>query len=371
MKKILYTINVDWFFISHFLPVAIEARKRDYEVHIACGLTDKREYLERHGFIVHSLDISRSGTGILHELIAMIQIYKVIKSLNPEVVEFLTIKPVLYGGIVSMLLPLRKKVFYITGLGYVFIQKGFKGTIVKNIVKTLYSIALSGKNTTIITENIFDKNLIGNLKTVNTNQIKLIKGAGVDLTEYNYTHEKSSEILVVMVSRLLKDKGVFEYVEAAKIIKSRGLSVEFRLYGDSDSGNPTALSQDDLDEIQKDGYVTVNGFASDVAKIFTKANIIVLPSYREGLPKVLVEAAACGRAVVTTDVPGCRDAIIPNETGLLCHVKNAQSLAHKIEKLILDDTLRNDFGYAGRKLAENEFDINKVLQKHFEAYEEN
>ena len=172
-----------------------------------------------------------------------------------------------------------------------------------------------------------------------------------------------------MGCRLLKDKGVFEYIEAAKFLKQKLPNVEFELYGDIDTHNPASLTLEDIQKIKKEGFVKVYGFISDIAKVFCDSNIIVLPSYREGLPKVLIEAAACGRAVVTTDVPGCRDAIEPNITGLLCKVKDTESLASTIEKLILDNKLRNSMGTAGRELAQKEFDIKKVIEKHFEIYE--
>jgi len=370
MKKILYIINVDWFFVSHFLPVGLEGIKRGFKVHIACGITDKNEYLESLGFIVHPLSISRSGTSIKSELKTIIEIYKIIKSINPQVLEFFTIKPVLYGGIVSRFLRIPKKVFYITGLGYVFVACGFKGFIVRNIVKTLYKLAIIGKTNSIITENIYDKELINSLKIVNNNQIKIIRGAGVDLSNYRYKEENNSNIKVSMACRLLKDKGIFEYIKAAKILKQKLPNLEFELYGDIDIHNPASLTNEDIQKIKKDALVNVYGFSSNIASVFTNSNIVVLPSYREGLPKVLIEAAACGRAVVTTDVPGCRDAIEPNITGLLCEVKNANSLATTIEKLILDKEFRNNMGKEGRKLAEKEFDIKKVVEKHFEIYED-
>lgn len=369
MKKILYVINVDWFYISHFLPVGLAGIKRGYEVHIACGITDKKEYLENLGFIVHPLSMSRSGIGVKTEIKTIIEMYKIIKTINPQVLEFFTIKPVLYGGIVSRFLKIPKKVFYITGLGYVFIAKGLKGFILRNIVKTLYKLSISGKNSSIITENIYDKELINSLNAVNDNQIKIIRGAGVDLSKYYYTEENNENIKVSMACRLLKDKGVLEYIEASKILKKKYLNVKFELYGDIDIYNPTSLTIEDVENIKKDGFVNLYGFSSDIAKVFCDSNIVVLPSYREGLPKVLIEAAACGRAVVTTDVPGCRDAIEPNVTGLLCEVKDTESLASMIEKLILDKDLRNSMGKEGRKLAQNEFDIKKVIEKHFEIYE--
>ena len=369
MKKILYIINVDWFFISHFLPIGKEALKKGFEVHLACGITDKKEYLDSLGFIVHPLSITRSGTTIKNELKTIVEIYKIIKAINPNILEFFTIKPVLYGGIVSRFLSVPKKVFYITGLGYVFITKGLKGFIIRNLVKTFYSFAITGKNNSIITENIHDKKLINKLNGVNENQVKIIKGAGVDLTEYKYIEENNQNITVSMACRLLRDKGVFEYIEAARMLKQNFPNVKFELYGDIDVHNPASLTINDIEKIKKNGFVKIFGFNSDISSIFSNSNIVVLPSYREGLPKVLIEAAACGRAVVTTDVPGCRDAIEPNHTGLLCKVRDSKSLADTIEKLILDKDLRNRMGKEGRKLAEKEFDIKKVVEKHFKIYE--
>ncbi len=369
MKKILYIINVDWFFISHFLPIGKEGLKRGYEIHVACGITDKKEYLENLGFMVHPLSMTRSGTTIKNELKTIVEIYKIIKAINPNILEFFTIKPVLYGGIVSRFLSVPKKVFYITGLGYIFIAKGFKSFIVRNIVKTLYSFAITGKNNSIITENIYDKGLINKLKAVKSSQIKIIKGAGVDLTEYEYIEEDNENIIVSMACRLLRDKGVFEYIEAVKILKQRHPNVKFELYGDIDIHNPASLTNDDVEKIKKDDSVKVYGFSSDISSVFSNSNIVVLPSYREGLPKVLIEAAACGRAVVTTDVPGCRDAIEQDITGFLCQAKNSISLAEQIEKLIVENERRNSFGKMGRVLACREFDINKVIKKHFEIYE--
>jgi len=366
MRKLLFIINVDWFFISHFLPVAVEAQRRGYEVHIACGLTDKKEYLESFGFTIHSLALSRNGTTFIKEMKTLVDIYKVLKLVNAKTVEFLTIKPVLYGGIISKFFSIERKVFYITGLGYVFIKKGFKGSIIRSIVKFLYFIALSGKNSKIITENSFDKKLLCDLNAVDDSRIEIIRGAGVDISHYRLTPEPQ-KITVAMASRLLKDKGVFEYIQAAKILKQRAVQATFELYGDIDIYNPATLTAQDLEEIKDDGSIQLMGHISNIAQVFKKSNIVVLPSYREGLPKVLVEAAASGRAVVTTDVPGCRDAIKPNITGLLCHVKDAESLADSIEKLILNPDLREKMGKAGRALAEQEFALEKIVAKHLEV----
>lgn len=280
----------------------------------------------------------------------------------------MTIKPVLYGGIISKFTSINKKVFSISGLGFIFINQGFKASIVRTIIKVMYKFALSGKNSHVIVQNPDDETVVNSISNVETT---LIRGSGVELFHYSYIREDNKNKKVVMACRLLKDKGVLEYIEAAKILKNKNLGVEFELYGDIDIDNPSSLRTEDIKNIKNDGIVKVYGFSSDIVKVFSDSNIIVLPSYREGLPKVLIEAAACGRAVVTSDVPGCRDAIEVNITGLICKVKDSSSLAEQIEKLVLNNNLRNNMGKAGRELAEKEFNINKVVEKHFQIYEGN
>ena len=369
-KKILFIVNVDWFFISHRLPLAIEALVKGYEVHIACGITDKKEYLENLGLKVHSLNISRSGTGIKGELKAFVEIYKILKKIAPDIAHFVTIKPVLYGGIASIFLGNFRKVFAISGLGFVFVAQTFKAKIVRTIVKAMYKIALGGKNSHVIVQNPEDKKVILSFNVTEDKDITLIKGSGVDLEQYFYKISENNIPKIVMASRLLKEKGVFEFAKAAKILENKNLKVEFELYGEIDEGNPNSLTKTDLEKISKIANFETKGFSSDIKSVFQKSDIVVLPSYYgEGLPKVLIEAAACGRAIITTDMPGCRDTIIENQTGLFCKAKDAESLAFQIEKLILDKDLRNSMGESGRELAEKEFDIKKVVKKHFDIYE--
>jgi glycosyltransferase involved in cell wall biosynthesis len=369
-KKILFIVNVDWFFISHRLPLAIEALTKGYEVHIACGISDKKEYLENLGLKVHPLNISRSGTGIKGELKAFVEVYKILKKITPDIAHFVTIKPVLYGGIASRFLGSFRKVFAISGLGFVFVAQTIKAKIVRIIVKSMYKIALGGKNSHVIVQNPEDKKVILSFNVTDNENITLIKGSGVDLEQYTYKISENNVPKIVMASRLLKEKGVFEFVTAAEILENKNLKVEFELYGEIDEGNPNSLTKNDLDRISKISNLKIKGFSNNIKSVFQKSDIVVLPSYYgEGLPKVLIEAAACGRAIITTDMPGCKDTIIENKTGLFCKTKDAESLAFQIEKLILDKALRNSMGESGRVLAEKEFDINKVVEKHFEIYE--
>lgn len=175
---------------------------------------------------------------------------------------------------------------------------------------------------------------------------------------------------MVMAARLLRDKGVGEFVEAARLLLRRGILVEMRLIGSLDLGNPTSVTQQELDQWENEGQVDLLGYRKDIAAQYAEANIVCLPSYREGLPKGLVEAAACGRAIVTTDVPGCRDAITPDVTALLVPVKDALALANALQRLIEDPELRNNMGQSGRTLAEEAFAIEKIVKQHMEIYKE-
>lgn len=367
-KKLLFIVNVDWFFASHRLPITIAALKEGYEVHVACGITDKKEYLESLGLIIHPINLSRGSTGIAQEFKSFRDIFKVLISVKPDIIHFVTIKPVLYGGIASRLLSVKNRVFSISGMGYVFTSKKKKISILRFFILRLYRLALGGTTSRVIVQNTDDRDILTRYNVIEESQETLIRGSGVDMNTHTFAKEPNGVPVVVMASRLLKDKGVLEFIEAAKILQKKDILTKFKLYGDIDIHNPASLTRNEVNEIKKEGIVEVHGYTDDIAKVFSSSNIIVLPSYREGLPKVLIEAAACGRAVVTTDVPGCRDAIEANETGLLVKVKESEPLAEAIEKLLEDKTLREQMGKAGRELAEKEFDIEKVIDTHLDIY---
>lgn len=365
--KLLYVINIDWFFISHRLPIALKALESGIEVHLACGITDKKDYLESVGIKVHPLPLSRSGTGIFTELIALKELWYIVKRISPDVCHMVTIKGVIYGGFVTRLLKVGKRVASISGLGYVFIDESIKSKVLRRIVKTLYRFGLS-TDTKVIFQNKSDESIFVNSKLIKQAQCIQIRGSGVDLNKFNYTPEpKEDKKIVMFLARLLKDKGLFEFCRAAEMIKIDN-EVRFVLVGDIDLCNPNSITQDELAKFVNDGVVEHWGFSSKVDAIIPQSHIMVLPSYREGLPKSLLEAAACGRAVITTDAPGCRDAITPNVTGLLVKPKNPSELASAIITLVKNDLLRNEFGKAGRKLAEECFDVNDVIAQHLSIY---
>jgi glycosyltransferase involved in cell wall biosynthesis len=367
MKKLLFVVNVDWFFISHRLPIALAAIKQGFEVHLACAVTDKKEMLEAEGILVHPLALSRSGVGVLNELKTLQQLFNVIKLVKPDVVHSVTIKPVLYGNIVARLLKVPVRVSSISGLGYVFIASGIRATLFRVFISSLYKLALGGAKA-IIFQNSADRDTLKHLGVVKSEQEVFIRGSGVDLSLYPVIAEPKGAPVVMLVARLLIDKGVNEFVFAAKKIKLSHPDIRMVMVGDIDVENPKSITAQQLKAWVSDGVVEHWGYRHDVATTMSQSNVIVLPSYREGLPKSLIEAAACGRAVVTTDVPGCRDAIESNKTGLLIPVKSGDLLADAILKLIDDNELRSQFSINGRILAEEAFDIKDVIDKHLVIY---
>ncbi|MFT7565753.1 MAG: glycosyltransferase involved in cell wall biosynthesis [Pseudoalteromonas distincta] len=366
--RLLFIVNVDWFFISHRLPIALAAIEQGYEVHLACEITNRKDELEALGIVVHPLSISRSGTSLLKELNVIKEVNSVVKAVSPKVIHLVTIKGVIYGGLVTRFKKIKVRVASISGLGFVFIDEGPKARIIRFIVTKLYRLALSSSNCKVIFQNENDKKIFTNYKIINSEQSIIIRGSGIDLGIYKDQPEPSGEKVVMFLARLLKDKGLVEFCEAATRLKKNGIKAKFVLVGDIDLHNPNSITQVELNSFTSSGCIEHWGYSQNVPEIIAKSHIMVLPSYREGLPKSLIEAAACGRAVITTDVPGCRDAIKPNETGLLVKAKSSDDLAKAILKLLSDDSLRITFGKAGRQLAEGSFNIDDVVATHMVIY---
>lgn len=369
-KKLLFLVNVDWFFLSHRLPIAIEALNQGYEVHVATGITDKLDVLRSHGLIVHPLSIGRSSTCVVGEARTFLHILRIFKKVRPDIVHLVTIKPVIFGGIAARLAGVPAVVAAISGLGFVFIANNRKAAVVRFFVSGLYRLALGKRNLKVICQNPDDRETIVHVAALSLNKIAMIPGSGVDLSAYPTKPLPSGVPVVVMAARLLRDKGVYEFIAAAQRLRSRGVDARFWLVGEPDVGNPASVDESELLVWRREGSVALLGHRHDIADLFAQSSMVVLPSHREGLPKVLIEADACARAVVTTDVPGCRDAIEPGKSGLLVPVKDSVALADAIQCLIEDPELCQKMGQAGRALAEREFSIEKIVDAHLAIYKE-
>ena len=369
MKKFLFVVNNLDYFISHRLPIGLELIDKGYAVHIIAPEKCTKVLLEK-GFFCHSVEISRKGKNPFVEFYTVILLYRIFKKIKPDLVHLVTIKPYLYGGIAARFAGVPVVVSAVAGLGILFSSSTLRNKLLRGLIYPFYYFAFGHKNQTAIFQNTNDRDILVEWGVLNSNKATIIRGSGVDLSLYPLICEPETNVPIVsFAARLLKDKGVIEFVEASMLLQQRGVSAVFQLIGDPDIGNSNTVTQKDLDAWQNNGLVSCLGYRSDIPQLFSQSNIVTLPSYYgEGLPKTLIEAAACGRAVVTTDHPGCRDAIEENQTGLLVPIKNAVALADAIEYLIRNPSVRNNLGAAGRKLAEKEFNIEGVVKRHIKIY---
>lgn len=369
-RTLMFVVNVDWFFLSHRLPIALAAQRQGYQVHIATGLTDKLEELQRHGLVVHPLALDRSSTGLANAWRTVVQLWQVFRAVRPDVVHLVTIKPVLLGGLVARLAGVPAVVAAVSGLGFVFMARGAKAAVRRWLVGGLYRVALGHRNLKVIFQNADDLRSLAKVAHLPAAKVAMIRGSGVDLARYAHVPLPGGVPVVLLAARLLADKGVLEFVQAARLLKPRGCNARFVLVGTVDSANPTSFTDAEVSAWVHDGVVEWWGHRADMPQVLAAAHLVVLPSYREGLPKVLIEAAACGRAVVTTDVPGCRDAIDPGVTGVLVPMRDAVALADAMDALVNDPVRCQVMGDAGRALAETAFDIRQVVAAHLYIYQE-
>jgi glycosyltransferase involved in cell wall biosynthesis len=375
MKKLLFVVNVDWFFLSHRLPIALAAQKQGFEIHIATSVTTRLPELMQYGFSVHELKLDRSSAGIIAAIRTLVSIWKVFKSIKPDLVHLITIKPVLLGGIAARMAGISSVVVAISGLGFVFVDKGVMSRVRLLLVAWIYRIALSHHNLKVIFQNDEDKSRLTGITFLSEAKTTMIRGSGVDLIEFAPQPTNHNERIVLLAARLLLDKGVSEFVEAARILRPlyscSNTAVRFVLVGEPDTANPTSVTPAQLKAWVHEGAIENWGHRKNMPDVLSAASIVTLPSYYgEGLPKVLIEAAACGRAVVTTDHPGCRDAIEPGLSGFLVPVRNAQALAKAIKYLLDNPVKCESMGLAGRDLAERVFDVKQVVASHLQIYEE-
>jgi len=275
---------------------------------------------------------------------------------------------VLYGTLVARWVGGIQILNAISGLGYFFIAPGWKSSVRKTLLLWIYRAILHSKKVWILFQNPDDQALFAQHKITYSEHAFKIKGSGVDLKQFAYSSIPKGRVKIILVARMLWDKGVEEFVESATVLMQQGLDADFLLVGSVDPGNPESISMEQLEEWNRAGVVKWLGERADIAQLLAESHIAVLPSYREGLPKSLIEALAVGRPIVTTDVPGCREVVKDGENGFLVPVKDAQELAIAIQKLINNPKLLTSMGKKGRLMAEQEFSIQKVMDKTLALY---
>ncbi|MDO3693618.1 glycosyltransferase family 4 protein [Wenyingzhuangia sp. chi5] len=363
-KLLLMVVNVDWLFLLHRLEIANEALNRGWRVVIAAKGTGREHEIKEQGFEFVNIDISRSGTSLVKEFKTFCKLYFLYKKLHPEVVYQVTMKPVIYGTLVSKFLGIST-LNSISGLGYNFTNQR-KGRVQKIMIKMM-RYGFNKKKNSLIFENEEDCQELRNLNIINIqNTVNVIKGIGVNLEKFSSTQQPlSDKVRILLPTRMLWDKGVREFVEAAILLKKKyNHRAIFVLCGRLDTENKEAVPLEYLEKYQIEGYLEWIGNQNDMVSQYEKADIVVLPSYREGLPVVLMEACAMGKPIVTTDAIGCKECVQEGKNGYKVPVKSVLELAEAIEKLINSPEDRTKMGKASRQKAEKEFDKKRVVKEH-------
>jgi glycosyltransferase involved in cell wall biosynthesis len=367
--KLLCNVNAGWFFISHRLDIARAARDAGYEVHVSADIESPEEVsrLESEGFKFHRVKLKRGALDPISDLLYLRQLNSIMRAVRPDLVHNITVKPIVYGTLAARMSGVRGIVNGVTGLGYAFSGDRSR-QVVSYLVRTAYKVALNRPHQMVIFENEDDIHAFSMAGILDRRQTVLVKGSGVDLRAFGCTEEPDGDPVVVLPARMLRDKGVLEFCEAADILRSRGFCAGFVLAGRLDFGNPSGIGESELARLEQETGVRWLGHVSNMPMLYRNSHIVCLPSYREGLPKTLQEACACGRPIVTTDVPGCRAAVRHGENGLLVEARNSMALANALATLLGDAELRRKMGAAGRRMAEAEFDVRAVARATLDVY---
>lgn len=368
-RKLLLVVNDAAFFLSHRLDIAKEAKKKGFNITIGSPYSSKIEEIKSHGFNWISVPFKRSGVNPIKEILSFFCLALVLIKVKPDIAHFVTIKPVLYGGLLSRILRIPSVVFAISGMGHLFTVENSK--FLNFLTNLVYPISLNHRNSAVIVQNKDDYSYINSMSLRCSNNIKLVKGSGVDLKRYSAAQVPDGDPIVMLHGRMLWTKGVGEFIEAARILDRKTPSLRMVLVGSSDDDNPAAISREELLSFQEDiQNLEWWDYCSDMEKILPLSSLIVLPSYREGFSKSLLEAAAIGRAIITTNTPGCREGIVPGVTGELIPIKNSKAIVKSIEELLFDRNKLIEMGKNARKKAEEEFDINKIVEVHADLYKD-
>lgn len=369
MKKLSIVVNVDSFFLSHRKDIAIAAQNKGYDVTIIAKDTGCRKQIEKLGLNFINLPINKTGMNLFQELKTFYFLFRLYKKESPDIVHHVGIKIMLWGGLAAKIAKINGVLNAVSGCGVFFADDHINSPITKILLK-VFRFTHHRKNLKVIFQNSEDKALFINNKIINEFQSSMIKGSGVDLDSFNYTPEPvNGKIKIILTARMVVDKGVLVLVEAANILKDKYHDkVQFLLCGGLET-NPNAVKKETLEAICDDEYIAWLGHRNDVKDLLKSSHIVAFPSYyKEGLPKSLIEATAIGRPIITTNSVGCKETVVDGYNGFLIPIKDSISLAEKLEILIEDTELRVNMGKNSRKLAEKEFSILNVEEKHLKLY---
>lgn len=364
---LVYLVTEDWYFVSHRLPMARAARDAGYEVHVLTNVREHGAAIRDENFHLHPLQWRRGSFNPANLLAIILQVRRLYKTLRPDLAHHVALQPAMIGSLAALGLPMVS-LNALAGLGYAFTSKDSRARMMRVAMAGLLRKLLNRKRAAVLVQNPDDRAMMGALG-IGSDKIFLIPGSGVDTDRLLPLPEPDGAITIAYVGRLLADKGLRTLVAASAILTERGRPVRVLIAGEPDPANPASIPAKEIDSWRARSDLVLLGYVADIRQVWAAAHIAVLPSRREGLPKSLLEAAACGRPLVASDVPGCREIVRPGVNGLLVPPDDAAALAGGIERLAADIDLRREFSIAGRKLVEEEYSSALIGRKIVALYD--
>ena len=368
--KLLFVVTEDWYFWSHRLDLARAAAQAGFDVSIATRVTDHGERIQGEGFWLFPIGLSRRSRNPFVELAAVLELVRLYRRERPAIVHHVAMKPILYGSLAAWISGVPVVVNAFAGLGYAFTDEKRRGSMVHMSLRRALKSLLRLSQSVVIFQNKDDRDLLFEEGVVEIQHTRIISGSGVDTKTFDVRPSAEECPIVMLASRMLWDKGIGEFVEAARRLKQNGVSARYVLVGRCDEHNPAAIEPTQLRRWVEEGVVEWWEHRDEMSSTLASATIVVLPSYREGLPKVLLEAAACGKPLIATDVPGCRDIVTHGINGLLVPARDPAALADAIDSLLRDSSLRAAMGVAGREVVLRAFSVEKVAGQVVDLYRE-
>jgi glycosyltransferase involved in cell wall biosynthesis len=356
--RLLYVVSEDWYFLSHRLPMARAAQDMGFEVHVATRVDRGAGDIRRHGFVLHPIPYARGARSLLAHLKTILALRRVHAAIRPDLVHHVALLPTMIG-LLAMLGRPTASVNALTGLGYLFISRAPTARAARRVFELFFRFFINRPRTVALVQNPDDAAALAAMG-IRDAHIVLIPGSGIDTTHFQPLPEPDGPITLGFVGRLLEDKGIRTLLAAHRMLRDKGLDIRLLIAGTPDPANPTSLPLSEAQSWDEAAGIVWLGHVENVTRVWARAHIAVLPSRREGLPKSLLEAAACSRPMVATDVPGCREVAIAGETGELVPADDATALAGAIETLYADPQKRRQYGEAARALTESRFSTRQI-----------
>jgi glycosyltransferase involved in cell wall biosynthesis len=369
-RKIIFVIAEDWYFWSHRLPLATAARDAGYEVLIATRVHEHGAKILNEGFKLIPLRLSRESYSPWTELRTVLQLWQLYRIERPDIVQHVALKPILYGSIAALGKKHTRVINALAGLGYLVASSSWKAKLLRVPIWSAFRLLLNRSNTSVLLQNGDDMEMVVTKLRVPVERAFLVRGAGVDCGAFCPSPPPEGIPVVILPSRMLWNKGVAEFVAAAESLQKEGIKARFVLVGRADPASPSGIPPGQLTLWHEQGTVEWWGHKQDMTAVYHSATVVCLPSHGgEGIPKSLLEAAACGRPIITCDVPGCREIVRDHENGLLVRPKDVAGLVRAIRSMLASTEMRKQMGDCGRVIALNEFAQEIVVSKTLELYD--